>query len=277
LKADERTRYRDRILQYVEKAIREAKIHASWMNPSEEYETAIREFISDLFDTKGTQFTADLATFVTQIADSGYVNSLAQLILKSTLPGVPDFYRGTEFWDFNLVDPDNRRPVDYDYRRKQLTKLQKSARGSIQDAAQELSQRWPDPDIKLWITSNCLSARRESDDLFTFGEYIPLTVEGESADHVISFARRLERKFAIVCVPRHVHQLLNRKDGKAIDRGPSRPNWKDTRIILPDEYPHSWHCKLSGREVESNDIDGVPSIGITELLDVFPVAVLKSR
>src|SRR4029079_3226926 len=111
---DDSDAYRDRMLQYMEKAIREAKIHSSWMNPSEEYETAIREFVCNLFDASGKPFANDLTELVVQIADSGYVNSLAQLVLKTTLPGVPDLYRGTELWDFNLVDPDNRRPVDYD-------------------------------------------------------------------------------------------------------------------------------------------------------------------
>ncbi len=198
-KGDERDAYRDRILQYMEKAIREAKIHASWMNPSEELrKLPFENSFAICSMTKGEQFAADLSTFVTQIADSGYVNSLAQLVLKTTLPGVPDFYRGTELWDFNLVDPDNRRPVDYDCRRARLDKLRNAAHASVQEAARDLSERWPDPDMKLWVTSNCLAARCECADLFAFGEYIPLTVEGESADHVISFARRLARDFAIV-------------------------------------------------------------------------------
>ena len=276
LSSDDRNAYRDRILQYMEKAIREAKIHASWMNPSEEYETAIREFICSLFDASGKQFANDLSAFVAQIAGSGYVNSLAQLVLKTTLPGVPDLYRGTELWDFNLVDPDNRRPVDYDCRRARLEKLQSAARANIQQATRKLSHRWPDSDIKLWITSSCLNTRRESADLFAFGEYIPLTVEGVSAAHVITFARRLEEEFAIVCVPRHFHQLLHHNADKTTESGPPQPEWKDTHIVLPDDFPRAWQCKLSGQDFESNDVDGTRTLRVAELLNVFPVAVLKS-
>jgi len=274
--SDDRNLYRDRILQYMEKAIREAKVHASWMNPSEEYETAIREFICNLFDTSGKQFANDLSAFVAQIACSGYVNSLAQLVLKTTLPGVPDLYRGTELWDFNLVDPDNRRPVDYECRRARLEKLQCAVRANLQQATRKLSNRWPDADIKLWITSSCLDARRENADLFAFGEYIPLTVEGVSAAHVISFARRLESEFVIVCVPRHFHQLLDRNGGKTTESGLPKPGWTDTHIVLPDDFPHAWQCKLSGRDFESNDVGGTRTLSVAELLNVFPVAVLKS-
>jgi (1->4)-alpha-D-glucan 1-alpha-D-glucosylmutase len=273
----ERDVYRDRILQYTQKAIREAKIHTSWMNPSEEYETAVQEFIRDLFDTKGEKFAADLTSFVAQIADSGYVNSLAQLVLKTTLPGVPDLYRGTEFWDFNLVDPDNRRPVDYECRRARLEKLRSAARASVEDAACELSRRWPDPDIKLWITSKCLAARHDSADLFAFGDYIPLAIEGNLADHIISFARRLESEFAIVCVPRHIYRVIDRSKSKSTASGPPQPKWADTRIILPDDFPSDWHCKLSGRDVESKNIGGSRTIAVADLLNALSVTLLKTH
>ena len=131
----DRATYRDRIAQYMEKAFREAKAHTSWMNPSDDYESAVHDFIRDLFGEAGKKFAADLGQFVRRIADSGYVNSLAQLLLKMTVPGVPDFYRGTELWDFNLVDPDNRRPVDYDARRRRLHELQEAGRKNTPEAA----------------------------------------------------------------------------------------------------------------------------------------------
>src|SRR4051812_41560905 len=206
LTGDERAKYRDRIVEYMEKAMHEGKVHTSWMNPSETYDGSVREFLKDLLSEKGAEFTSDLGNFVGRFADTGFINSLSQLVLKMTMPGVPDFYRGTELWDFNLVDPDNRRPVDYDRRRTRLQMLQKAASENFEATARELSEHWPDPDIKLWITSRCLAARRESADLFAFGEYIPLTVQGEFADHIICFARRLEREFALVCVPRYFQQ-----------------------------------------------------------------------
>jgi (1->4)-alpha-D-glucan 1-alpha-D-glucosylmutase len=147
---------------------------------------------------------------------------------------------------------------------------------NLQQASRELSNRWPDPDIKLWVISNCLDARRESADLFAFGDYIPLIVEGAGAAHVITFARRLEDEVAIVCVPRLFHLLLDRNADTTTHSGPPRPNWTDTRIVLPDEFPNAWQCKLSGQDFESNGIGSKRTLSVAELLNVLPVAVLKS-
>jgi (1->4)-alpha-D-glucan 1-alpha-D-glucosylmutase len=260
----------------MEKAIREAKIHASWMNPSDEYEGAIRDFVSDLLGDKAQEFTADLSKFVARIADAGYINSLAQLVLKTTLPGVPDFYRGTELWDFDLVDPDNRRPVDYDARRKRLDGLRGKAKNGDASAAHDVVSRWPDADVKLWTTAACLAVRRDYPDLFTFGEYIPLTVEGECADHIISFARRHEDDLAIVAVPRTVQPLL--KDGSAqLKGGMSQIDWRDTRIVVPDDFPDEWHCRLSGEQCATKSVSGARALLVSEVLSNFPVAVLNLR
>ena len=129
--ANARREYTDRIVQYMEKALREAKIHTSWMNPAEAYEAAVFDFVRDVLSEKAVIFQADLSTFVSEIADSGFVNSLAQVLLKMTLPGVPDFYQGTELWDFNLVDPDNRRPVDFADRCRRLDNLLAACRMRI--------------------------------------------------------------------------------------------------------------------------------------------------
>jgi (1->4)-alpha-D-glucan 1-alpha-D-glucosylmutase len=268
--------YRDRILQYMRKAIREAKIHASWMNPSDDYEAAIHDFISDLLGEKGREFTAELSAFVARIADAGYVNSLAQLVLKATLPGVPDFYRGTELWDFNLVDPDNRRAVDYESRRGRLKRLRETAQRGNAEAARDVMNRWPDPDAKLWTTAACLTIRRDCSELFTFGEYLPLTVEGEQEDHLISFARRRDEEAAIVVVPRRVQNLMA---GDQVERKPGMPriNWQDTRIVVPDDFPSDWECRLSGQQHALKSTGGTRAILASELLDNFPVAVLTLR
>ena len=133
--ADARGEYADRIVQYMEKALREAKIHTSWMNPAESYEAAVFDFVRDVLSEKAVKFQADLSTFVNEIADSGFVNSLAQVLLKITLPGVPDFYQGTELWDFNLVDPDNRRPVDFADRCRRLENLLARANEDLEQTA----------------------------------------------------------------------------------------------------------------------------------------------
>jgi maltooligosyltrehalose synthase len=154
--------------------------------------------------------------------------------------------------------------------------LQNAARGNVQATAGELNSRWPDPDIKIWVTANCLAIRGEGADLFAFGEYVPLTVEGELNEHAISFARHFENEYAIVVVPRHLYRLLAHRSDK--DSGSRLPvvKWADTRIIMPDDFPHEWHCKLSGRDIESRDADSKRTLGIAELLQVCPVALLKS-
>jgi (1->4)-alpha-D-glucan 1-alpha-D-glucosylmutase len=258
----------------MEKALHEAKIHSSWLNPSETYDAAIREFISDLLGDKGKDFAADVSRFVDGIADSGFANSLAQLLLKMTMPGVPDFYRGTELWDFNLVDPDNRRPVDYDCRRNRLQQLIEAANVDLAAAARDVARRWPDPDVKLWVAWRSLTARRELPDLFSFGEYIPLVVTGAAGDHVLSFARRVGEEIVVIVLPRLIHGLLN-KSAVAKESGSPRIEWQDTRISFPEDFPHSWRSELSGQPLEWNGESDEPSLGVREILSVFPIALLK--
>jgi (1->4)-alpha-D-glucan 1-alpha-D-glucosylmutase len=268
----QRDNYAVRIIKYAEKSLREAKIHTSWMNPSESYETAVYDFIHDLLGAGCQAFRTELAEFVRRISDAGFVNSLAQLVLKMTVPGVPDFYRGTELWDFNLVDPDNRRPVDYDLRRERLDSLWKDANRDVQNFAQRLVQRWPDPDIKLWIMSRCLNLRRERAELFSFGDYIPLAADGSAAEHVIAFARRNQQD-CIVVVPRHYYQLQS-DDAKGSGRGVPGAEWKGTLLQLPDDFAGQWRCELSGRVISARQTDSRLSLDLADLFDVWPVAVL---
>jgi (1->4)-alpha-D-glucan 1-alpha-D-glucosylmutase len=197
-------------------------------------------------------------------------------VLKTTLPGVPDFYRGTELWDFNLVDPDNRRPVDYDARRKRLDQLRSAAKSGDRKAAREVVGRWPDPALKLWTTAACLAVRRDYPDLFAFGEYLPLTAEGKYADHIISFARRHENEAAIIVVPRNLQTLIKRDRVEAM-AGMPRIGWQDTRVAVPDDFPGEWQCRLSGEQQTANSANGVQGLLISQLLNTFPVAVLNLR
>ena len=269
--------YRDRITQYMQKALREAKVHTSWMNPSEDYEAAISDFIGALLSDRSGQFLEDLAKFVSLIADSGYVNALAQLVLKTTLPGAPDFYRGTELWDFNLVDPDNRRPVDYKSRQARLEKLQQAGKSDPTATTRDLIHRWPDTDLKLWTTARCLAARQASPDLFAFGDYLSLATAGTHANHVIAFARRHDGKVAITCIPRHLQHLLTHSRRHDKQGGFPALDWSDTRLLLPDDSPTSWHCELTGQVSKSETIDGAPSLSVAKLLSIFPVTLLTSH
>src|SRR5262249_6869570 len=139
--------------------------------------------------------------FARSIADAGFLNSLAQTVLKIACPGVPDFYQGSEFWDFNLVDPDNRRPVDFGLRIRTLGQLREKAQASLSDLATELVRSWPEQTIKIFVIWRALDLRRQRGELRE-GDYIPLVVEGARAASVISFARKSTNQCSLCVVPR---------------------------------------------------------------------------
>jgi (1->4)-alpha-D-glucan 1-alpha-D-glucosylmutase len=270
--ADARREYTARIVQYMEKALREAKIHTSWMNPADAYEAAVFDFVRDVLSEKAVKFQADLSTFVSEIADTGFVNSLAQVLLKITLPGVPDFYQGTELWDFNLVDPDNRRPVDFVERCRRLDNLLARVNQDLEQTALGVSARWPDADIKLWVVVRALSLRRELPDVFSYGEYLPVAAAGPAAEHVVSFARRCEEHVAVVVVPRQFQRL--RGSQPQANHGAPRANWRGSQLILPDVDGRTWRCALSGRVFGSQSSGEHTLLEIDQLLDIIPVALL---
>jgi (1->4)-alpha-D-glucan 1-alpha-D-glucosylmutase len=276
--------YRDRILQYLEKALREAKVHTSWMNQSEAYESGVRNFITGILSRDNPGFAAELSAFVAQIANAGFVNSLAQLLLKMTLPGMPDFYRGTELWDFNLVDPDNRRPVDYDARRHRIKNLASAAEKVLPNLAADLATRWPDADIKMWIMSAGLRLRRERPEIFSFGDYIPLTITGPAAQHVLAFARRWESQIAVTVVPRHFYRLSAQSVSANKKKPAAAPtaDWQDTAVTLPEDFPQQWTSSLSGESHSASNREIDPqtrslALNAADLFAVFPVALLISQ
>jgi (1->4)-alpha-D-glucan 1-alpha-D-glucosylmutase len=185
-----------RIQAYAQKASREGKLETSWLNPNAAYEAGLATFIERILDrSRSAEFLDSLKTFAQRMALLGALNSLAQLTLKATLPGVPDFYQGTEFWDLSLVDPDNRRPVDFAARAALLAAVK-------QPDWRALTRNWTDGRIKLTWTHELLALRRDLADVFTRGDYEPLEVTGPHRDHVIAFARRYGDDAAIVAVGR---------------------------------------------------------------------------
>ncbi|MCK1284529.1 malto-oligosyltrehalose synthase [Bradyrhizobium sp. 44] len=186
-----------RIQAFALKAAREGKEETSWLNPHEAYENGVKSFIAKILDPAlSGEFLEALQTLVRRVALLGALNALSQLTLKATLPGVPDFYQGTEFWDLSLVDPDNRRPVDFSARHAAL--------GTLDNPNwNHLIKSWPDGQLKLAWTRHLLKLRSELPDVFARGDYQPLQVRGAHADHVVAFARRHGRAAAIVAVGRH--------------------------------------------------------------------------
>jgi (1->4)-alpha-D-glucan 1-alpha-D-glucosylmutase len=265
---------RERLQAYIVKALREGKRHTSWINPNEEYERAIVEFIGSLFPpSEESAFWDDFASFLRMIETAGACNSLSQVLLKATGPGVPDFYQGQELWDFSLVDPDNRRPVDYASRQRALAALLDAETGAWPDLVRELVRSWRDGRIKMWVTCRALRCRHESEALFRDGDYLPLDAEGAARGRVVASARRRESEAAIVAVPRLSLQHAPRGEfpiGEAA--------WGDTSLVLPEGFPVRWRSLLTGEEIEAaaGGITG-RSLSLAGLFSILPVALLQPR
>ncbi|HUZ86885.1 MAG TPA: malto-oligosyltrehalose synthase [Candidatus Baltobacterales bacterium] len=230
-----------RMTQFLKKASREAKTHTSWMDPVAAYEDAVTQFATSVM--ADAEFLGDLQTFIGshQLVSLGRVNSLSQATLLLTCPGVPDLYQGSELWDLSLVDPDNRRPVDYELRRRLLDE---TGNGS----AAEVMARADEGAPKLWLISRLLEARRARPELFDGAPYEPIAASGSRARHVLAFARGK----LVVAIPRLVVGLGG--------------DWGDTAVELP---PGAWRDVLTG-----NAVEGGASVALRALLADFPVAVL---
>jgi (1->4)-alpha-D-glucan 1-alpha-D-glucosylmutase len=211
--------YIERIQAYMAKALHEAKINTSWIQPNKEWDAAMRDFVARIFDSSPrNKFLPIFLPVAKEITQLGAINSLTQTLLKLTSPGVPDLYQGNEIWDYSLVDPDNRRPVDYAKRREMLETLATAT----QD---EVMRTWPDGRIKLFLTQRVLRFRREHADLFQRGEYLPLRASGLFAECCVGFARCLANQWMVVIAPR----LSSR-----VGFPPIGELWKDTIIELPE-------------------------------------------
>ncbi len=248
-----------RVDDYLRKAVREAKVHSSWAAPNEAYERALSTFVTRCLDVASSRpFVDDVRAFVREIAAAGAVNGLAQTVLELTSPGVPDLYQGTEFWDFSLVDPDNRRPVDFERRR---AGLEPGARPSLD----ELLETWRDGRLKQRSIERVLAVRGDAPELFTIGTYVPLTVVGAHADRLTAFARRHGERTLVVIAPRLVEPLL-RGERRPLPRG-----WGDTRVAWPGDLPRAFEDVLSGRRCEADAEGGWRA---EACLADLPVAVL---
>ncbi|KQW20935.1 glycosyl hydrolase [Afipia sp. Root123D2] len=193
----------DRMKAYAIKAAREAKRETSWLNPNEPYEKGLTDFIDRILDPSNSDFLQSISVLVRQLSLLGALNALSQITLKATMPGVPDFYQGTEFWDFSLVDPDNRRALDFAERREALEAL------SAPDW-QDLTDNWANGRLKLAWTAKLLDTRRNLDGVFRFGSYRPIEVQGPAREHVLAYAREYRGEAAIVAVGRRFARLTDR-------------------------------------------------------------------
>jgi (1->4)-alpha-D-glucan 1-alpha-D-glucosylmutase len=252
--------YAERIAAYMIKASREAKQRTSWAAPDAGYESGLEHFVRRILDPQdGRALLADLLPFQAQVALIGAVNGLAQTLLKLTAPGVPDTYQGCELWDLSLVDPDNRRPVDFALRRAMLAQSADPA---------ELLASWQDGRVKQQVVARTLALRRAVPALFA-GGYAPLPTTGLHAERLVAFARSGDDATLVVIVPRLVAPLL---DGAVVPSPPAAA-WGDTGVGLPDLPGGPLHNPLTGKTIEP----GPDGVAVSEVLADLPVALLSTR
>jgi len=267
--------YRERIEQYTLKAAREAKEHTSWANTNSEYESALVDFTRAILDRSAhNRFLADLEEFAHRIARIGTFNSFSQTLLKLTSPGVPDIYQGNELLEFNLVDPDNRRPVDYERRRELLATLKRETASNheLPTRVRELISAPDSNAAKQYLTWKTLTFRRQQPDLFHRGSYIPLLAAGEKSEHVVAFARQHEGRSIIVAVPR----LSGRLMGETQDSVCEEAIWRDTTLQITSDGVACYHNLFTG-ECSPLQPGVAPRIPLSDLFRNFPVAILISE
>ena len=250
--------YNERVWQWQLKALREAKLDTQWAAPNEAYEQAVQAFIEQLLlHPQGAALRAEIHAFSEQLAPAGALNSLVQCVLKLTTPGVPDLYQGTEFWDFSLVDPDNRRPVDFALRQQQL---------DIHAPAPALLDDWRSGAIKQAVIARTLAMRAEHPVLFARGRYQPLHVTGPHADRVLAFAREWQGQWVVVVAPRLSAPLLQNNALPLINPR----EWADTRLELPfDGTEHKLNGLFAHPVVTNNK-----AIRVSDALGSFPVNLM---
>jgi len=266
--------FAERIQQYAIKVVREAKVHSSWININEEYEKAITGFVSSILAGSDNRFLVDFLPFQRQVARFGLINSLSQLLLKLTAPGVPDIYQGDELWRFDLVDPDNRRPVDYASRREILKEMADrfpAEGGNRLEEAIRLLTNIEDGRVKFFVLQQTLSYRKLHQALFREGRYVPLAATGERADQIVTFARVSGEEVCLVVVPRLVVSLL----GFPSETLPVGEVWSETAIALPESMSAKrFRNVFTAEQISTRKGPAGPELLIRDLLANFPVALL---
>ncbi|MDI6854643.1 MAG: malto-oligosyltrehalose synthase [Deltaproteobacteria bacterium] len=269
---EEMAEVESRLEAYLIKAVREAKVKSNWIAPNQDYENALTDFAAKIVQPgKDNKFLPDFLAFQSRLAYIGALNSLSQVLLKITSPGVPDFYQGTELWDLSLVDPDNRRPVDFQKRRSFLDELIRADEHNGPDFLKDLLSNWQDGRIKLYLTVKALNFRRNHLDLFQKGNYIPVDAAGPQKGKVVAFARRLEDAWILAAAPRLVSDLVKR------NKAPLGPKvWGETALSLPQQAPDAWHNVLTGEVVEVSRKGGAGALALGDVFASFPTALLFS-
>lgn len=263
----------NRIGTYMEKALREAKVHTSWISPNIEYESAFQSFLAAILDrSQENNFLTSFQLFQAKIAKAGIFNSLSQTLLKITSPGVPDFYQGTEVWNFSLADPDNRRPVNYDLLRSLLKQLRDAEDQKVENLVDQLIRDPVDGAIKLYVTRSALRFRRANRELFAKGSYTGLRVTGKKQRHVIAFSRSYRQR-ELVIVAGRFFALLGADRSLPV----GEELWNDTAVVLRRQIAATNYRDLfTGNVVATEKRNGNLVLPVSEVFSHLPIALLTS-
>ena len=261
--------YVGRVREYMLKAVREAKVHTSWLTPNPAYEDGLTKFVDGILGPAGSgKFVPAFLPFQQRIAALGVTNSLAQVVLKTGSPGVPDFYQGTEMWDLSMVDPDNRRPVDFELRDRLLRELDDADASALP----EMLANWHDGRVKLLVTARSLRLRRELPEVFAGGEYLPLATEVPVPGDVVAFARTAGDDAVIIAAPRLCARL-------ECEGAPTAAEcWKTSRVMLPQAlHDRVFQNVFTDAEVRPTVKGEEGWLFVGQLFAQLPVAVLRTR
>jgi (1->4)-alpha-D-glucan 1-alpha-D-glucosylmutase len=264
-------RYLERIQDYLLKASKEAKVHTSWISPNYDHDRGLVKFVeAAMRSERGNRFLADFAAFAGRIARAGMLNSLSQVLLKITSPGVPDFYQGNELWDLSLVDPDNRRPVDYAIRQSILAEITHKAASEPLALTKELFERPNDGRIKMYVTCRALGWRRKHAKLFREGAYVPLEGAGPRGRQVIAFGRGSTQHHVIVAAGRFFTGFGTLPQGAA-----GEPVWSDTFLSVPGYLLQECYLDLfTGQTVRAYSERDAQQLRMSDIFAHMPVSVL---
>lgn len=274
MNADEHASYTERLQLYMRKALNEAKVHSSWVSPNREYLGAVDDFVAAaLRPSRENEFIESFRTFQDPVARAGIWNAISQLVLKIACPGVPEFYQGSELWNFALVDPDNRGLVDYELRTKMLSMIETSTRPGAADALLERLVSHPcDGAIKMYVTRRALRFRRTHHRLFELGSYTPLAVAGTLAEHAIAFARSDASDVVIAAAGRFYQSLCNSRPCP-----PKGRVWEDTGVILPSGIRRTVFREVfTGIDIVTEEREGKAFIPFSKAFQAGPFALLFS-
>ncbi len=265
----------ERIVGYMLKASREAKLDTNWSYPNTEYEEALERFARKVLNRENSQFLSDFASFRNKIDLLGRYNSISQLVLKLTCPGVPDIYQGNEIWDYSVVDPDNRRQVDYDKRKKTMQRMhdRMNEQQSLVRTAKEILKHSDDGMIKMFIIYRILNFRLKNRDLFNIGWYIPLYAVGQRMDNICSFMRALNDQKIIVAVSRFFSELTEIDSGRRFTF--SARKFAGTSLSVPERFASKKYLNLLTNETVTSERAGrVSRLLLKKVFQTLPVAVL---